>query len=111
MAYINARGGYLKFDVVASSDLTRGCQIVGGGTPVNITGASIITVVKDKGRGTVGTFGQGITAPATGEWTFKIPKYIFMDWEGEEMTYETYLKQDGAETQLLWGELDIYGLV
>ena len=113
MTFINARGAYLKFDVVASSDLTRSCQIVNEGTPVDISGGKITTVVKDKDQeGIIATLAQTINGPATGEWTFQIPKQFFKDYEGDEMSYESFLTPaGGVDTQLLWGELDIYETV
>ncbi len=109
MAYLNARGAYLKIDVVASSDMERSAQITNSSVASDITGNSITVVVKDDNKGKIGSYAQTITTAASGEWTFKIPKAAFYEQEGEEMSYEAYMTTAaGVEIPLMWGEIDIY---
>lgn len=108
MAYINGRGAYIAFDVMASADLTRSMAVTSDGSPTDLTGGSVETVVRDDRAGTIGTYQQTITDETGGLITFSIPKAAFASREGEQFSFETKAAIGGVDVPLLHGELNIF---
>ena len=117
MAYVDARGIRLDFDVSASAGIYRTMQVTADGSARDLTSETISVMVKDDKHqardyggqyGSETTYAQTITSAADGEFDFYIPPDEFTQKEGGQMTYEMKLTNSaGKPVGLAYGYLNI----
>ena len=116
MAYLDARGANLDFDVAASVGIKRSAAVTADGSAYDLTGCTILAVVKDDKDqasdyggeyGTVLSYSQTITTAASGLWTFAIPAAAFRNKEGGRLSYEVQLTNGENDPCIMWGYLNV----
>lgn len=118
MAYIDARGTQVDIDLGASVGFYRTyTAYTEAGTIYDLTGKSVITVLKDDTDstrnyggeyGTEETYTLTITDAANGEFTFEIPYSAFSNKESGRLTHETYVVlENGSRVGIMWGYINV----
>lgn len=104
--------------ILASAGIYRTVTIEDtAGVPRDLTGKSIVVVVKDDKEHAAEygsqfayeeTIAQTITSAVNGQFIFAIPPASFRNTEGGRLSYEMY-EQDssGNRVPVLWGYLDV----
>lgn len=113
---VNARGAYAPIKAIVGADVVKSCAVTADGSARDITGATLTVIVKNnsdpsgygvRGSQSTSSHAQTITDAANGLFTLHIPKSAYADKEGEEMSWQLVMTENGKDTCLAYGPLEL----
>lgn len=105
----NARGVRRDFLATPNGDIVEGYNLTDDGVAHDLSNATvnILLMDGDSSNSVLATYAQTITDAPNGAFTFKIPKTLFKSRQGQALSYELIVTENGSDLTRQHGNIEV----